>query len=100
MKPYISYDQKLEKPLTVKGGQKLVLDTTIDGLPAPTATWTFNGEPLESNGHTFVETNHTYSRVSLVDAVTKQSGVYKLAVENKVGSDEAEFTVTVKGEWA
>ena len=98
VKPHIGYADKLKKPQSLKGGQKLVLDTNIEGLPVPTVTWTFNGEALESNGHTFVETNSTYSRVSLVDAVVTQSGVYKIVAENSVGKDEAEFNVAVKGE--
>ena len=98
MKPLIGYADKLKKPQAVKGGQKLVLDTTIEGVPTPTISWTFNGETLESTSHTFVESNSTYSRVSLVDALTQQSGVYKIVAENNIGRDEAEFTVTVKGE--
>jgi hypothetical protein len=96
VKPHIGYDERL-KEVCVRGGEKLVLDTTIEGLPDPTIAWTFNGEPLTSNGHTFVETNHVSSRVSLVDAITQQSGVYKIVAENKVGSAEAAFTVTVRG---
>ena len=97
VKPSITYEDKLKQDQTIKGGQKLVLDTAIIGVPTPATSWTFNGEPLVTNGNTFLESSSTYSRVTLMEAVVTQSGVYKIVAENEVGSAEAQFNVLVKG---
>ena len=80
-----------------KGGEKVVIDTRIAGVPQPTAAWTYKDSPLETAGDIFVETNTVTSKVTLVDVKRSQEGNYKLKIENCVGSAEAEFNLVVKG---
>ena len=69
----------------------------MTGVPAPTARWTRDDEPLDDAENVFPETNSTFARISVIDATVKEAGTYKLTAENIVGEDEAEFTITVKG---
>jgi len=96
--PTISYDDQLKSPQALKGGQKLVIDTTIGGVPTPTTSWTFNGQPLAPiAGQLTIDVTATSSKLTTVSATSVHSGSYVLKAENAVGSTTAEFTVTVKG---
>ena len=95
--PAIAYEDKLKSTQNLKGGQKLVINAKISGIPGPSAKWSHNDQPLEPSNHVAIETNSTYSKVTIIDAVAENSGVYKIIAENEVGTAEAEFTVDVKG---
>ena len=95
--PTIVYDDKLKSPQSLRGGQKLVIETKIGGIPTPTTGWTFQEQPLTSSPQLLIETTPTSSKLTIIDAKAKQSGVYQLKAENDVGSAVADFTLTIKG---
>lgn len=95
--PQITYDDKLKEPQTIVGGYKLTIDTQISGVPAPTNSWTFNGEPLTPSENITIETTSQASKLTIVSATLPLSGTYTLTAVNDVGSATAEFNITVKG---
>jgi hypothetical protein len=95
--PAITYEDKLKSTQNLKGGQKLVINANISGIPTPTAKWSHNDQPLEPSNHVTIETNSTYSKLTITEAVAENSGTYKMLAENEVGSADAEFTIDVKG---
>ena len=82
----------------LRGGQKLVVETTITGIPTATASWSMNDQPLEPSHHVAIETSAMGSKLTLTDVKAECTGVYKLTAENTVGSATAEFDIVVKGE--
>ena len=95
--PAIEYSDKLREQQTLRGGQKLVIETAITGIPTATASWTVNDQPLEPSHNISIETSAGGSKLTLSDVVAQNSGMYKLTAENTVGSATAEFDVIIKG---
>ena len=65
--------------------------------PAPTATWTCNDKPIKSSKRLEMKTTKKHSIITISDCVRSDSGVYKLTVENKLGSDSVEVPIAVVG---
>ena len=65
------------------------------GIPAPTASWTFNDEPLPADVTT--ESANSHTTLTFNQAKIEQTGKYVLQATNAVGSASAEFNVVVKG---
>ena len=97
--PKIEYDAKLKEPIIVRAGKKTMIDTTITGVPDVTGTWTCDGKVIETLDNLFVELKPSFAKVTILVTQGNQAGLYKLHVENSAGSDEAEFTVKVLGEY-
>jgi len=95
--PTITHDDKFASPQTLRGGQKFIIDAKVTGIPAPTTSWSFNGQALTASPSLTVEATASTGKLTFVDSKAEQSGVYVLKAENSVGSAEAEFTITVKG---
>jgi len=95
--PTITYEEQLKSPQTLRGGQKLVIDAAIGGVPTPTTGWTVNGQPLTPSDQLKVDVTPTSSKLTITDASSGHSGTYVLKAENVVGTATAEFTVAVKG---
>lgn len=66
-------------------------------MPAPTAAWSFNGQPLQADKSVVMEITQTSTKLTLTEAKVIQAGTYVLKVENVVGFAQAEFNISVKG---
>ena len=95
--PKITYDDKLKEPLVQKADSTATIPTKITGVPNPTVQWFFNDTALVMDERISVETRKETSTISIARATGKDSGTYKVVAENKVGKDEATFTLTVRG---
>ena len=65
------------------------------GIPAPTASWRFNDEPLPADVTT--ESANSHTTLTTKQARIEHAGKYVLQANNVVGSASAEFNVLVKG---
>ena len=85
------------KDQTLKASHSLIINVNIKATPTATVKW-FHGdkELVKSNGIN-IETEESFSRLTIKGVTGKQTGTYKIVAENKVGKAEEEFNVTVKG---
>ncbi len=97
MAPKITHEDKLGQPQKLKAGAVLSLYANIEGVPTPKVTWYLNGEPVESTNGTSIDTNSTFTSLTVKGSTANNSGKYKLVAENVAGKDEKEFDVTIKG---
>ena len=95
--PTIEHADSLKDTIQLKGGQKLVIETKISGIPKPSASWTYNDQPLETGNNVYVETTGSTSKVTVNDITAATGGKYQIKAENVVGADTTDFTVVVKG---
>ena len=81
-----------------KAGSSLVLPVTVTGVPTPKIAWYRGEDQMYAGDGVSLQTTDTASTLTVKPVNGTHSGVYKVTAENKVGSDSAEFTVTIKGE--
>ena len=93
--PVVSYDRKLDEAQTVKAGGVIILQVNIAGCPVPTIDWTLNDRPIDSSRNITIETTPDSSTLTVKKSTAANAGRYKVTAENEVGSDMAEFKVTV-----
>lgn len=67
------------------------------GRPTPKAVWTRDEKTLKSAKRLEIKSTGRHSILTVDDADRADSGLYRLTVENKLGSDSVEFSVTVIG---
>ena len=94
----ITYDAVLKEGVSLKAGGSLILMVNISGEPQPRVSW-FLGENQVYDGSdgTTIESGSDFSRLTIKPSRGEHSGVFKVTAENKHGSDEASFNVTVIG---
>ncbi|XP_053200690.1 twitchin-like isoform X3 [Panonychus citri] len=83
------------KPTTIKAGQPVKFDVDVKGEPAPTITWTFKNEPLQSGENVSLENEPYHTLLMLTKTKRAQNGVYTITAKNEHGVDEATVEVTV-----
>jgi len=92
LKPRI--DRTHLKQTVVKAGKNIKFDINVDGEPAPTIKWFRNDDEI-SEENTTIENVDYNTKLTVVGAVRKQTGVYKIVATNEHGTDEATVEVTV-----
>ena len=98
MAPVVEIDLRFQRKQQVKVGKSLTLEASVAGVPAPKVTWYMNDEPVSLTNGTTVEGDKTHSVLTVRRARADNIGRFKLVAENKVGSDAAQFDVTLLGE--
>ena len=98
--PTIEYDEKLKNIPSLKAGSSLILLVNISGMPTPSTKCFFGEEEIKPGVDTFIEGDGTYFRLTVKKVTGANGGKYKIVTENEVGSDSAEFNVTVIGEFS
>ncbi|KAF0296563.1 Twitchin [Amphibalanus amphitrite] len=93
LKPHI--DRKNLDKKTVRSGQLLRVEIDIEGEPAPTVTWTLNGQPVPANKRLTIDNQEYHSFFSLQRAKRSDTGVYVITATNTSGTDVAELDVNV-----
>jgi len=61
------------------------------------ATWTRDGKTVKASKRIEIKTTEKHSIIMILDAERADSGLYKLTVENKLGTDTVEFQISVIG---
>ena len=83
------------KDQTLKTSHSLIINVNIQATPTATVKW-FHGDKELVKGVN-IDTEESFSRLTIKGVTGKQTGTYKIVAENKVGKAEEEFSVTVKG---
>ena len=78
-------------------GDTVHMRIMFTGRPTPTATWTVGDKTLKSSKRMEIKTTSRHSILMINDAERTDDGVYRLTVENKLGSDYVDIPVTVIG---
>ena len=95
-KPILTYEPSM-KDQTLKASHSLIINVNIQATPTATVKWFHGDKELIHKGNVIIETEESFSRLTIKGVTGKQTGTYKIAAENKVGKAEEEFSVTVKG---
>lgn len=98
VKPRI--DRSNLKPLLIRAGKPIKYDINVRGEPAPTITWYQNDLELKPNelpNNSDIKNIPYNTKISILDAVRKNSGTYKVKAVNEHGQDEATVEVNVLG---
>ncbi len=95
-KPILTYEPSV-KDQTLKASHSLVISVNIQATPTATVKWFHRDKELYKGNGINIETEDTFSRLTIKGVRGKQSGTYKIVAENKVGKAEDDFKVLVKG---
>lgn len=79
----------------VKAGHTALIDIDVAGEPAPTITWLFKDKEVENDVALKIDTIDYNTKLLVLKATRKISGMYKIKAKNSVGEDEAELDLTV-----
>lgn len=94
LKPRI--DRTNLKAICVRAGKIIKFDVDVRGEPAPTCTWWQKADVEIKTGGNVEITNVDYNtKLSIIDAVRKNTGLWKIRAVNAHGQDEAEVEITV-----
>ena len=85
------------KEQSLKASHTLILLVNIKATPAASVKWFHGDKELSQSKGITIETEETFSRLTIKGVTGKQTGTYQIEAENKVGKAEEEFKVTVKG---
>ena len=85
------------KDQSLKASHTLIILVNIEATPTSTVRWFHGDKELHHGGNVTIETEETFSRLTIKGITGKQSGAYRIVAENKVGKAEEEFSVTIKG---
>ncbi|KAH3877136.1 hypothetical protein DPMN_000993, partial [Dreissena polymorpha] len=101
VKPRITNKNDL-KPVKIKVGQKFDINVTYLGEPAPEVIWSVKlmdgkQETLSPGNNTVITIEPKESTLSCKDCDRKNTGMYKILVQNKHGEDSTEIEVVVLG---
>lgn len=78
-------------------GETITLSCNIDGIPAPTATWSCNGVPVVNDDRHEIKITPDTVTLIIPKSQESDSATYTLNVDNDIGSDNVHVTVTIKG---
>ena len=95
--PKLQSDLKLEPTRTLKAGAGLVQQFTVSGVPAPSVTWSLDGQPLDA---AVVSSTAELTSLSVKKCSVKDAGQYEVTATNEVGTDTVRFAVVVNGLYA
>ncbi|KAI5726324.1 hypothetical protein M8J76_000791 [Diaphorina citri] len=100
LKPRI--DRTNLKSIVLKAGKSVKFDVNIKGEPPPEVTWYLVdketdqvSEKVRSEGNVEIVNVPYNTKLSIVDILRKNSGVYRIKAENASGKDEADVEITV-----
>lgn len=93
LKPRI--DRTNLKPICVRAGKIVKYDVDVKGEPAPTCTWLQKGVEQKSEANVEIVNVDYNTKLTLIDAVRKNTGLWKIRAVNAHGEDEAEVEITI-----
>ena len=93
VKPQI--DRANLKQTMLKAGKVFKFDVNIKGEPPPTVTWFLADKEVVSQENVEIVNIDYNTKLNVIDAKRKNSGMYKIVAVNEHGKDEAEVEVVV-----
>ncbi|CAD6198887.1 unnamed protein product, partial [Caenorhabditis auriculariae] len=88
-------DRSAIQEIKVKAGQDFQLNIPVSGEPPPEITWTFEGQPLESDDRMKIANEDYKTKFIVKRALRGDTGTYVIKAQNVNGTDTAEVKVTV-----
>ena len=82
--------------MTVRAGQPVKLELPYSGYPAPTFTWTKNGEPLQVSDHVVIKDENNVLQLEISKTNRDDTGDYKLVMSNEIGEAESAMELIVQ----
>ncbi|RZF42380.1 hypothetical protein LSTR_LSTR004188 [Laodelphax striatellus] len=93
LKPRI--DRTNLKNIVIRAGKMVKYDVNIRGEPPPTVTWFLADKEVRSEENIEIINIPYNTKITISDALRKNSGLYRIVAENPSGKDEADVEVTV-----
>lgn len=93
MKPRI--DRTNLKTIIVRAGKQIKFDVDIRGEPPPKVTWSVKDKEVKSEANIEVVNVDYNTKLTINEALRKNTGLYKIKAVNEHGEDEAEVDITV-----
>ncbi|KAL1129846.1 hypothetical protein AAG570_012790 [Ranatra chinensis] len=93
LKPRI--DRTNLKNIVIQAGKMVKYDVNIRGEPPPTVTWLHVKKEVKSEGNVEIINVPYNTKLTITDALRKNTGVYRIVAENASGKDEADVEITV-----
>ncbi len=81
----------------IKVGKAHTFVAELMGKPVPTKIWSFKAQELSNNDRINIVSEDFKTEITVSQALRKDTGMYKLRVENENGFDEAEVELVVLG---
>ncbi|ESO99767.1 hypothetical protein LOTGIDRAFT_141570, partial [Lottia gigantea] len=85
------------KSVSVQEGQSVSITCKIEGIPAPTATWTIKDKPVSSDDRHLINLTPDTVTLTIPKAVVEDTAVYTLKISNPSGTDDVSVEVTITG---
>lgn len=93
LKPRI--DRTNLKVVCVRAGKAVKFDVDVRGEPAPTVTWWLKDAEVQTADNIEIVNVDYNTKLSIVDAVRKNTGLWKVRAVNAHGQDEADVEITI-----
>jgi hypothetical protein len=93
VKPRI--DRTNLKPIVVRAGKPIKYDVDVKGEPAPTITWFHGDKEITADSNVEIVNVDYNTKLSIIDTVRKNTGLYKIVAVNQHGKDEETVEITV-----
>ena len=87
----------MKEPQVVKQGSTVILMVNSLGSPTPEVKWYHGDGAVMEDLDTTIESDGTFSRLTIRNATPAAAGKYLITAENEVGADSVEFEVVVRG---
>ena len=92
----MTHESTSGKPVSVRLGGTLCLECNVIGMPKPFVTWYHEQQKLLKGSKVAIESAGSWCYLKVRDVKEDAGGTYRVKAENMVGSDQAEFTVSIK----
>lgn len=84
------------KTIIVRAGKPIKFDVDVRGEPPPTITWTVkNKTDINAEGNVDIINVDYNTKLSILETVRKNSGLYQINAKNSHGEDNADVEVTI-----
>lgn len=80
-------------------GEEVVVKISFVGNPKPTMKWFRDNVEIQSNSKFKVELRERHALLTISNAVRSDGGVFRLQLDNELGSDSAIIKIAVNGEF-
>lgn len=84
-------------PITIKSGLSVALDVNITGEPAPTVTWIFKDQELQTDTEYRIDNIDYNTKFFIMRGKRIQSGKYTIVAKNDSGEDRADVEIAILG---
>lgn len=93
--PQIRLDKKYDSRIVLRAGQMTIFEVPFSGWPAPTVTWSLNGEPLQTDKRIHEETISGLSCIHVKNSKRTDTGIYTVEIINDLATVSAKIDLLV-----